>query len=252
MDEIEYISTYVPKWLAPTLDIKGGEALKYATPVTPPEYLRYAEADLVAGSSHGLVNALSNAKRAIDCQVTNILQGFGLSIPKQFPTKLEKIAALGLVAPRIVKKIVRLRNLLEHEFHNPQLAEVEDAVDVATLFLEATRRIYSNGIVTDFWVADEASTNHQRIKRTKTKTIIDNATPEFTYARGIFTEFNLESRQLSLLLVHDNVTVGDVVLSKTDKRTVPLLGFLGTIEGADGKAYTIEGAREFLSLVHGK
>lgn len=252
MNELEYISTYAFHWSQPTLDIKGIESLKYSTPVTPPEYLQYAEADLLGGSSHGLVNALSNAKRAIDCQVTNILQGFGLSIPKQFPNKLEKIAALGLVAPRIIKKIVRLRNLLEHEFHNPQLTEVEDAVDVATLFLEATRRIYSNGICTSFWVADEASTNRQHVKRTKTKTIIDNKSPEFTFACGIFTELDLEDHRLSLLLVHENQEVGDIVLPKNDPRIVPLLSFMGVIEGADGKAYTIEGAREFLSLLCGK
>lgn len=206
---------------------------------------------LVSGN-HGLVNALSNAKRAIDCQVTNILHGFGISIPKQFPTKLEKIASLGLVAPRIVKKIIRLRNLLEHEFHNPQLTEVDDAVDVATLFLEATRRIYSNGIVTSFWVADEISTNRQHVKRTKTKTIIDNKSPEYTFASGIYTEFDLEDRKLTLLLVHDNQQIGDIALPKSDSRIVPLLNFMGTIDGSDGKAYSIEGAREFLALLHSK
>ncbi len=250
MTEVEYISNYAAQWRSPTLDIKSIETLKYFTPVTPQEYLRFAEADLSVGGSHGHVNALSNAKRAIDCQVTNILQGFGLSIPKQFPAKLEKISALGLVAPRIVKKIVRLRNLLEHEFHDPNASEVEDAVDVASLFLEATRRAFSNGIVTSFWVADEASTNRQRIKRTKTKTIIDNESPEFTFACGVFAEFESESRSLSLLFVHENREVGDVALAKTDKRTIPLLNFMGRID-SDGKAYTVEGAREFLALIQG-
>lgn len=233
----------------PTLDIKGIESLKYVTPVSPSEYLSYAEADLLIGTSHGLVNALSNAKRAIDCQVTNILQGLGLSIPKPFPEKLEKISALGLVAPRIVKKIVRLRNLLEHEFHNPELSEVEDAVDVAVLFLEATRRVFSSGIVTEFWVADEASTNRQPVKRTKMKTIIDNGGSEFTFARGIYADFDLHERVLYLTLVHDNKVVGDITLAKPDKRIVELLKFMGTIDGSDGKAYTVDGAREFLSLV---
>lgn len=251
MDEITYIATHAAQWHKPTLDIKCIEPLTYITPVSPHEYLRYAELDLLTGGNHGIVNALSNAKRAIDCQVTNILQGFGLVIPKQFPTKLEKVAALGLVAPRIVRKIVRLRNLLEHEFNSPQLAEVEDAVDVATLFIEATRRIYSNGIVTNFWVADETSTNSPNIRRTRTKTIINNEAPEFTYTCGIFTEFDLENRVLSLLLVHNNHKVADITLPKTDKRIVPLLSFIGAIDGADGKAYSVEGAKEFLSLVHG-
>lgn len=249
MVEIEYVSNYATHWRSPTLDIKSIESLKYFTPVTPPEYLRFAEVDLAAGGSHGCVNALSNAKRAIDCQVTNILQGFGLSIPKQFPAKLEKIASLGLVAPRIVKKIVRLRNLLEHEFNNPEISEVEDAVDVATLFLEATRRVFSNGIVTSFWVADELSTNRQHVRRTRTKTIIDNKSPEFTFACGVFAEFDSDTRSLSLLFVHDNKEVADIALSKSDKRIVPLLNFMGKIDGSDGKAYSVEGAREFLALI---
>jgi hypothetical protein len=249
MNEVQYIDAYVSKWQKPTLDIKGIEALKYLTLVTPPEYLRYAEIDLNAGGSHGLVNALSNAKRAIDCQVTNILHGIGVSIPKTFPSKLEKISALGLVAPRIVNKIVRLRNLLEHEFHSPQLAEVEDAVDVAMLFLEATRRVYVNGITTSFWVADEASTNHPRIKRTRAKTIIDNESPEYTFACGIFCDFDFESRQLSLLLVHDNMVVGDIAISSADKRTIPLLAFMSKLDSADSKAYSAEGVNEFIAIV---
>jgi hypothetical protein len=250
MTEVEYVSNYAAQWRSPTVDIKGVESLKYLTPVMPPQYLQFAEADLLVGGSHGHVNALSNAKRAIDCQVTNILQGFGLSIPKQFPAKLEKISALDLVAPRIVKKIVRLRNLLEHEFHDPNVSEVEDAVDVATLFIEATRPVFSNGIVTSFWVADEASTNRQHVKRTKTKTIIDNKSPEFTFACGIFAEFEVESRALSLLLVHENKEVGDITLAKTDKRTIPLLNFMGRLE-FNGKAYTVAGAREVLALIQG-
>lgn len=249
MNEREYITTYATKWLKPTLDIKGIESLMYVTPITPSEYLRYAEDDLLVGRSHGLVNALSNAKRAIDCQVTNILQGLGLSVPKQFPAKLEKISTLGLATPRIVKKVVRLRNLLEHEFHNPQLSEVEDAVDVAVLFIEATRRIFSNGIVTEFWVADETSTNQQPVKRTKTKTIIDNNGPEFTFSRGIYVDFDLDQRVLYLTLVHDNKEIGDITFAKSDKRILPLLKFMGTIDGSDGKAYTVDGAKEFLSIV---
>ncbi|WP_147617716.1 hypothetical protein [Oxalobacter paraformigenes] len=250
MNEAQYINAYVPNWQKPTLDLKGVESLGYVTPVTPFEYLRYAEADLNIGDVHGLVNGLSNAKRAIDCQVANILHGFGLSIPKQFPSRLEKISALGLVAPRIIKKIIRLRNLMEHEFHSPNLSEVEDAVDIVTLFLGATRHVFANGITTSFWVADEVSVNPTGIKRTKTKTIIDNEFPAYTFSRGIFCAFDLEIRQLSLLLVHENNEMGNITFSKSDKRTIPLLAFMSTLDAAGGKAYSPDGAHEFISIVH--
>ncbi|MEA2075447.1 MAG: hypothetical protein U9O85_06905 [Euryarchaeota archaeon] len=41
----------------------------------------------------------------------------------------------GIIAPQILKKINDKRNLLEHEFKKPSLEQVEDALDVATLFI---------------------------------------------------------------------------------------------------------------------
>jgi hypothetical protein len=70
------------------------------------------------------------------------------------------------VAPRILNKIVRLRNMLEHEFHLPKKTEVEDAVDVATLFLEALKPYTSGGAyMSSGWLADEDSANAWPIKK---------------------------------------------------------------------------------------
>lgn len=99
------------------------------------EFLEYAEMDLKDDTPQGLVNALSNAKRAIDCKVEKVIKWFGLRSRQNFPQKLETLRELGLVAPRIVNKVVKARNYLEHEFKPPEQEQVLDAVDVATLFI---------------------------------------------------------------------------------------------------------------------
>jgi len=102
------------------------------------EFLEFAENDLKDTGAHGLVNALSNAKRAIDCKVDKVLMAFGFRSKQNFPEKIETLREIGLVAPRIINKIVRTRNYLEHEFKTPEQDLVFDAVDIATLFILLT------------------------------------------------------------------------------------------------------------------
>ncbi|RPJ74972.1 MAG: hypothetical protein EHM20_09715 [Alphaproteobacteria bacterium] len=99
------------------------------------EFMKYAETDLEQGTTQGLVNALSNAKRAVDCQVDTVLGCFGLLSRRNFSEKIKALGQLGIVTPRIVSKVVRARNYLEHEFIKPTREQVEDAVDVAYLFI---------------------------------------------------------------------------------------------------------------------
>lgn len=110
------------------------------------EFMKYAEMDLEQGTAQGLVNALSNAKRAVDCQVDSILGCFGLLSRRNFPEKIKILNHLGIVTPRIVNKVVKARNYLEHEFIKPEREQVEDAVDVANLFVA----LLNNGL-RNFW-----------------------------------------------------------------------------------------------------
>lgn len=44
--------------------------------VTPHEYLEFMEEDLKGEDKRNLINALSNAKRALDCQIESLLYGY--------------------------------------------------------------------------------------------------------------------------------------------------------------------------------
>ena len=62
-----------------------------------------------------------------------ILEIFGLKEIAEkkrwgFPKKIEALTRLGILAPRILNKINRTRNLLEHEFTKPNDEQVSDFI----------------------------------------------------------------------------------------------------------------------------
>ncbi len=123
-----------------SVETDTGGTLEYEFEINSNEFLRYAEMDLESGDNHGLINALSNAKRAIDCQVEKVLGCFRLLSRRNFPQKMELLRNMGIVAPRIVNKVVKARNYLEHEFKIPDKEQVEDAIDIANLFVTSLDR----------------------------------------------------------------------------------------------------------------
>jgi len=157
----EAIKQYALHWSSPIFDPKCFTNAKIPFGIEPRHFLAFAEKDLLQSDTHGFVNALSNAKRAIDCQVDSIFRVFSLPPKRTFPSKLDELVEIGFVAPRVIKKVVRIRNLLEHEFRCPTHEEVEDAVDIATLFIEVTSRVFRT-FMTEFLIADDASLNPKK------------------------------------------------------------------------------------------
>ncbi len=107
----------------------------------PRDFLNFAVEDsLTLDTERSRVNCLSNCKRAIDGQIDRLIGRLGfLPLARKqrwkIPRKLDFISERDLLAPRILRNINRLRNRLEHEFAPPSKRQVEDALDVATLFV---------------------------------------------------------------------------------------------------------------------
>ena len=56
------------------VELGSGTSLEYdGFDINASEFMKYAEMDLDQGTTQGLVNALTNAKRAIDCQIDSVL-----------------------------------------------------------------------------------------------------------------------------------------------------------------------------------
>lgn len=118
------------------VSLGGGGFTLFNLKTSPVEFLSLAEDDYQRGGLSALVNATTNAKRAIVSQMDQLLISFGYdSFRWNVPRKVEKLRALGLLAPSLLRKAVTLRNLLEHEYETPSLSEVEEALDVASLFV---------------------------------------------------------------------------------------------------------------------
>ena len=111
--------------------------------ITPHEYLEFMEKDLKKKDKRSIINALSNGKRALDCQIqmllhTSCMQQYADNLKLNIPSKLALLNNAGIVAPRILNKINKVRNMMEHEFYCPIIEEVEDFADVIILFVYYT------------------------------------------------------------------------------------------------------------------
>ena len=111
----------------------------------PGDYRGFAELDLKdPDSSRTRVNALSNAKRALHFQVELLSDALGFKRWKEressaaFSKRISFLEACGLITPRIIAKINRLRNAVEHEYVVPDREAVEDYADVVGLYLDAS------------------------------------------------------------------------------------------------------------------
>jgi hypothetical protein len=128
--------------------LEGRIDLENQFDVTPDEFIKFAEDDLKSNTPHSSLNALSNSKRALDCQLDCALATLGyLDSARRhrwgLPQKLEWVQNLGLITPQILRRINRVRNLLEHEYVVPTRESVEAAFDVATLFIAYTKSVFN-------------------------------------------------------------------------------------------------------------
>jgi hypothetical protein len=115
------------------------------------QFLAFAKHDLNDDSERGRINALSNAKRAAACRVDEILallnfKGFAAQKSWNVPYKMDVLRSFGVPTTGILKRlIVSPRNVLEHKYIGPKEQESRNAVDLAELFLEATRQDVEKG-----------------------------------------------------------------------------------------------------------
>jgi hypothetical protein len=123
--------------------------------ISPEDFLRFAIQDFQDKDKHGIINAITNAKRSIDCEVDKFLACIGYEpnadLPQNvkdyirrysvlrervdIPQRLKLIRALGVAPSNIISEIRGIRHLLEHEYKLPTKTQVAEAIELATLFI---------------------------------------------------------------------------------------------------------------------
>jgi hypothetical protein len=119
----------------------GSMSVEKEFDVCPEEFVVQAQMDFESGGNARRLNSLVNSKRAIQAQVDRLILRVGFD-PKKLKTseKWTLLRDIGFVAPRILKRANEARNRLEHEYISPSDNEVEDALDLAMLFIESGER----------------------------------------------------------------------------------------------------------------
>ncbi len=128
----------------------------------PRDFIEFAERDLsTASSTHSLINATSNLKRAVDCQLDYLLCSMNLNKLYRekrlgIDRKLGLLKAAGIFRSRSIEKLNFLRNRLEHHYEVPEIQDVEVYFDLVSAFvsvIESTIPAFgygsSFGMVTD-------------------------------------------------------------------------------------------------------
>lgn len=206
----KFLNDHVNEWKEYEFEGKAFESLGYKTELRPSQYIEFANTDLETSYHHSRINALANAKRAVDCQVDNLISAFGLKKSRHFPQRIEDISSLGLVAPRIIRKVVKLRNKLEHEYYNPTEEEVEDSIDIAHLFVSATTWPIGN-FMTAFFVAKKGSENIGDDSKIVDEVLNrDYRIRGYTFTESVFVEFCHTEKCFHIDFISNNSAVVEI------------------------------------------
>lgn len=111
--------------------------------ISAEEYLSYARIDIKDGSTNGLINSLSNAKRCFHYIVDRLLFRFCLrtaTLKMRFPRKIKLLSDLNIIPGTLLRRFNQERNEMEHEYSEPTRDVVNGAIDLCELLLLATER----------------------------------------------------------------------------------------------------------------
>lgn len=143
MQDVEIIKSFFKEYIS-EFQGDGGSGTNpnsSSFDLMPRDFLDFAEKDLDSPNSiHSLVNATSNLKRAVDCQLDHFLKLLNLdSFYREkrlgVDRKLGFLDKSGLFRSKSLEKLNKLRNRLEHHYEVPEFEDVEVYYDLVVAFV---------------------------------------------------------------------------------------------------------------------
>lgn len=122
--------------------------------ISSEEFLDFAENAIASETKEGIVNAVSNLKRALDCEMDMFFESINIKriFDKKnlkFEKKTQFLANIGLFPIQTINKLNFMRNKLEHEYKIPAIYDLHtyyelvwSIVKILDLYLEL---LYTNG-----------------------------------------------------------------------------------------------------------
>lgn len=181
--------------------------------INPKDFLRFAKFDFSQKDERGLINSLTNSKRAIDCQIDEVLSKFGVNqdnfkeatdkfiahfhFTNDIPNKLKFIQALNFAPSLLISRTRNLRNRLEHLYQKPSENEVNEALDVADLFIRSVSS-YLKMQTEEFTITDEKNYDAKKPRHCK---------------NGIAFSFNQKTKSFELGKIISDKIVENVTIT---------------------------------------
>ncbi len=192
------------------------------------DFLRFAKSDFKSNDKKGNINALTNSKRAIDCQIDLALTLFGIQYDKisnssnkiieltglmyvDLSHKLKLIQALDFAPSGLISKTRTLRNKLEHYYQIPNKEEVKEAIELAELFVLSIES-HIKMIANSFNITDKAKYNDN--------IYINNC---------VRVDFNNEVKEINLGFYKEREKIADVSLNENDEIFYVLIKLINNI-----------------------
>jgi len=198
--------------------------------ITPKDFLRFAKQDLKQNDERGFINSLTNSKRAIDCQVDEVLEKIGIKhndfnleikdflkpfdLDKDIPIKLGIINVLNLAPSLLIAKTRTFRNKLEHIYQKPTAREVKEALDVADLFIRSVEGKFTS-LLTEFGLTDE-------------KNYEDDT--HWDFKNGLFFMFDIDKLCFEINKIIDTRIVEQINLTSKDRGYYDILRLMFSID----------------------
>ena len=122
--------------------------------ISSEEFLYFAENAIASETKEGIVNAVSNLKRALDCEMDMFFESINLKRifdkrSLKFEKKTQFLANIGLFPIQTINKLNFMRSKLEHEYKTPEIYDLHtyyelvwSVVKILDLYLEL---LFTNG-----------------------------------------------------------------------------------------------------------
>lgn len=97
--------------------------------ISSEEFLDFAENAIASETKEGIVNAISNLKRALDCEMDKFFESINVKriFDKKnlkFEKKSQFLADIGVFPIQTINKLNFMRNKLEHEYKTPEIDDL--------------------------------------------------------------------------------------------------------------------------------
>ncbi len=162
------------------------------------QFLSFAKQDIDEGSEKGMINALSNAEKAIACRIDEFLklsnlEAFSDQANWNLPYNMLVLRKFDVPAPDILRRlIISNRNYLEHEYKMPKESrEIQNAVELATLFLQVSRQYVERGYIASAIVSSTAWFKPGVLAPTWFGKGIRETSPRYEYRDGFSSQYKL-------------------------------------------------------------